>query len=98
MGIMDSCAKCGAFVCACGFVATLVVSSFWDTKPPPSRVLGPIAAQFTGTIGTTILPTMPYLEVSDQITGKVYSAVWLDRQKQRELAYSTGRFPVLTDM
>jgi hypothetical protein len=87
MGIMNCCAKCGAVVCACGFAATLMVSVLGGSKPPPPRVVGPIVAQLSSTISTTI-PTVSFLDVSDQITGKWCSAVLVDKQKQRELAYS----------
>jgi hypothetical protein len=65
-----------------------MVSVLGGGKPPPPRVVGPIVAQLSGTI-STMIPTIPYLEVPDQITGKGYSAAWADKQKQRVLAYST---------
>jgi hypothetical protein len=80
---ISSCAKCGAVICACGFAVTLAVSVFGDGKPPPSRVVGPIVAQLPG----SMIPTIPFVEVADQVTGKMYSAAWLEKAKQRERVY-----------
>jgi hypothetical protein len=91
MGIMNACRKCGEPVCACGFAATLAVSVLEGGNPPP-RVVGPILAQLTGTVGT-MLPSVPFVEVSDQITGKLYSAPWLHKQKQRVTEYSARPLP-----
>src|ERR1700730_161092 len=89
MGIMKVCPKCSAVACICGFVATVVVSLSGDSKPPPPRVVGPIVAPLaTGTITTTM--GTYFLTVPDENTGKEYSAVWSDKQRQRELAYSTA--------
>jgi hypothetical protein len=91
---IKSCTKCGAAVCACGFLPALVVSIFGDGKPPPSRAVGPIAAQFstttplTGTValsrGVTAMTDgrTVFLTVADEITGKVYSAPWSQKQQQ----------------
>src|SRR5690242_19692941 len=80
---INSCTKCGAVVCACGFAATLFVSVFGSGKPPP-RAVGPIAAQLTAVttlsaVSTSLISgsSSAFLTVHDQINGKVYSAVWL---------------------
>jgi hypothetical protein len=68
------------------------VSVLAGGNPPPPRVVGPILAQVTGTVGT-MLPSVHYLEVSDQIIGKMYSAAWSDQQKQRIKKYSANPPP-----
>jgi hypothetical protein len=81
---INTCAKCGAVVCACGFAATLAVAVLGGGKPPPPRVVGPIAAQFTPlTPGTLGLSTpQAFLAVADEINGKVYSAPWSSEPKK----------------
>jgi hypothetical protein len=89
MGIMNTCAKCGAVICACGFPATLAVFVLGGGQPPPSRAAAAIASATTSTILTTTVSTggvnaTAFLTVPDQITGKVYSAVWPEAKHQRE--------------
>jgi hypothetical protein len=49
--------------------------------------VGPIVASFTGTATTgTTLTVGGFLTVVDQITGKVYSAVWREKKQQQELS------------
>jgi hypothetical protein len=86
---INSCAKCGGVVCACGFAATLFVSVFGGGQQPPPRAVGPIAAQLTAASGVSTSLTSgswsAFLTVHDQINGKAYSAVWSDKQQQREV-------------
>lgn len=91
MRVMNACRKCGAAVCACGFAATLAVSVLAGGNPPPPRVVGPILAQLNGSVGTML----PSVYVSDQITGTMYSAAWLDQQKQRKMIYSANPPPAV---
>jgi hypothetical protein len=83
------CQKCTAAVCLCGFLATAAVAVGGDGNLPPPRVFAPILAQMTATVGTMV-PTIPFVEVSDQTTGKLYSAVWSDKQRTRATAYDAN--------
>jgi hypothetical protein len=90
MSIKSCCGKCGAFVCACGFAATLTVAVLAGGKPPPSRAVAPIVAQFTpaATTSATVGVSAPaVLIVANQIAGNVYSGVRSEKQ-QRGLAAS----------
>jgi hypothetical protein len=66
------------------------MSVFGDGKPPPSRTVGPITAQFSTTTPLTGSVTLSdpsyvfFLTVADEITGKLYSAPSAQKQ-QREL-------------
>jgi hypothetical protein len=85
---IKSCAKCGGAICLCGFLAALVVSVFGDGKPPPSRAVGPITGQFstttvlTSTVTLTAGGNAAVLTVADEITGRLYSAPWSQKQQQ----------------
>jgi hypothetical protein len=76
VGIMNSCAKCGAVVCACGFAATLEMFVLGGGEPPPDHAAAPLASAPPIAVGPTGPAGTHFLNMPDQISGWDNLVVW----------------------